>query len=218
MQQSITEKTIHEKLFEIQQALKAPKDAHNGFGGYNYRSAEAILEAVKPHLSAHKCTVIVSEEVIVLGANNPQQFTSLNSKGKEIKEVYGCQHFYIKATATISDGKDSVQTSSFARESENKAGMDDSQITGSASSYARKYALGGLFAIDDNKDADATNNGTDNTDNVPPIKKGGDIASKVASLNTVAEVNSFIAKNQNTVSDKNELMTACKARKKAIGG
>lgn len=126
--------TINERLIHIQGELKAPKSQENKFGGYKYRSCEDILEAVKPLLKKEKVTLTISDDIVEVGGR-----------------------VYVKATATLSDGEDTISTSAFAREAETKKGMDDSQITGSASSYARKYALNGLFAIDDTKDADATN-------------------------------------------------------------
>jgi len=125
---------IDERLIHIQGELKAPKSQENKFGGYKYRSCEDILEAVKPLLKKEKVTLTISDDIVEVGGR-----------------------VYVKATATLSDGEDTISTSAFAREAETKKGMDDSQITGSASSYARKYALNGLFAIDDTKDADATN-------------------------------------------------------------
>lgn len=125
---------IDERLIHIQGELKAPKSQENKFGGYKYRSCEDILEAVKPLLKKEKVTLTISDDIVEVGGR-----------------------VYVKATATLSDGEDTISTSAFAREAEMKKGMDDSQITGSASSYARKYALNGLFAIDDTKDADATN-------------------------------------------------------------
>ena len=122
---------LHEKLLAIQTKLKAPKGQYNKFGNFNYRSAEDILEAVKP---------LNAEQGVLLTITD------------EIKEVGG--RIYVVATATVSDGTDELKVSAFAREPENKKGMDDSQITGATSSYARKYALNGLYAIDDNKDAD----------------------------------------------------------------
>lgn len=122
---------LHEKLLAIQTKLKAPKGQYNSFGKYSYRSAEDILEAVKP---------LNAEQGLLLTITD------------EIKEVGG--RIYVVATATVSDGTDELKVSAFAREPENKKGMDDSQITGATSSYARKYALNGLYAIDDNKDAD----------------------------------------------------------------
>ena len=122
-----------EKVSAIQAELKAPKNQFNKFGGYKYRSCEDILEAVKPLLDGLMLTV--SDEIIMLG-----------------------DRFYIKATATITDGSNSVSNSALAREALTKKGMDESQITGTASSYARKYALNGLFLIDDTKDADTMDN------------------------------------------------------------
>lgn len=127
---------IHEKLMNIQSKLKAPKNQYNSFGKYNYRSCEDILEGVKPLLKETQTVLTISDEVINIG-----------------------DRFYIKATATLTDTEDgrSISVSALAREDENKKGMDLSQVTGSTSSYARKYALNGLFCIDDTKDSDATN-------------------------------------------------------------
>lgn len=118
-------------LGEVQYKLKAPKGQINNFGHYNYRSCEDILEAVKPLLHEAGLTLTLSDDVIAVG-----------------------NRVYVKATATVTDGTDSVSNTAFAREAESKKGMDDSQVTGTASSYARKYALNGLFCIDDTKDAD----------------------------------------------------------------
>lgn len=134
---------LHEKLLAIQTKLKAPKGQYNSFGKYSYRSAEDILEAVKP---------LNAEQGLLLTITD------------EIKEVGG--RIYVVATATVSDGTDELKVSAFAREPENKKGMDESQITGATSSYARKYALNGLYAIDDNKDAD-TNEHKQQQDNMP---------------------------------------------------
>ena len=122
-----------EKLIKIQSELKAPKSNYNGFGKFHYRSCEDILEAVKPLLAREKCMLTMTDEVVAI-----------------------TDKVYIKATATIIDLDNKVHcsTSAYARESENKKGMDESQMTGTASSYARKYALNGLFLIDDAKDAD----------------------------------------------------------------
>ena len=129
-------RTIHEKLQGIQSSLKAPKGQTNKFGGYSYRSAEDILTAVKPLLAEYACTLVISDDIV----------------GVEGR-------VYVKATAVLAESESdySIQVQGFAREAESRKGMDDSQITGSASSYARKYALNGLFAIGDSKDADATN-------------------------------------------------------------
>ena len=127
--------TVYKKLIKVQQELKAPKNQRNTFGNYNYRSAEDILEALKPVLAAHDATVFISDKVVV----------------KENGWAY------IESTATFVDIEtgESISTTAFAREAENKKGMDASQITGSASSYARKYALNGLFLIDDAVDPDS---------------------------------------------------------------
>lgn len=124
---------IQEKLNIIQKELKAPKNQYNSFGNYNYRSCEDILEAVKPLLSKNKCILIMYDEIVNMG-----------------------DRYYVKATAEFYDTEDKnvIKVSAFARESEEKKGMDSAQITGATSSYARKYALNGLFLIDDTKDAD----------------------------------------------------------------
>ena len=126
--------SIHTKLQAIQAELKAPKSQYNSFGKYKYRSCEDILEAVKPLLQQQGCVLTISDEVQQVG-----------------------ERYYIVARATITDGQESVSVTAAAREEESKKGMDASQISGTASSYARKYALNGLFCIDDTKDADAIN-------------------------------------------------------------
>ena len=129
-------KNIRQKLQGIQSSLKAPKGQTNKFGGYRYRSAEDILEALKPLLGEWGCSLVIQDEMVEVGGR-----------------------VYVKASANIidNDSESVLSTTAFAREAEVKKGMDDAQITGSASSYARKYALNGLFAIDDTKDPDATN-------------------------------------------------------------
>ena len=134
---------LQQKLSEIQNRLKAPKGQYNSFGKYHYRSAEDILEAVKPLNAEYGISLTLSDEV---------------------KEIGG--RIYVVATATITDGSDEISVKSSAREPESKKGMDDSQITGATSSYARKYALNGLYAIDDNKDAD-TDEHKQQQDNAP---------------------------------------------------
>ena len=127
------EKTIYEKLLAVQNELKAPKDKKNTFGGYNFRSCEGILEAVKPLLQAQGLMLTIKDEVVNIG-----------------------DRYYVKATALLDDisSNGEIAVTALAREEEAKKGMDASQITGAASSYARKYALNGLFLIDDTKDAD----------------------------------------------------------------
>ena len=127
-------KTVHEVLCVIQTQLKAAKGQQNKFGGYKYRSAEDILEALKPLLAEHKATVVLSDKLVMVG-----------------------ERYYVEATCTLTVGGESITTSSYAREEESKKGMDGSQVTGASSSYARKYAMNGMFAIDDSKDSDATN-------------------------------------------------------------
>jgi len=125
------------ELITIQSKLKAPKSQFNRFGNYKYRKAEDILEAVKPLLAEQGCTLVITDDIVMVG-----------------------NRIYVKATATIKNGKGETETTTgFAREEETKKGMDGSQITGASSSYARKYALNGLFAIDDNQDSDTTNVG-----------------------------------------------------------
>lgn len=125
--------SVYEKLLAIQSELKAPKGQRNSFGNYNYRSCEDILEAVKPLLAKHQAALTISDSIELIGTR-----------------------FYVKATAKLVDVIDGtmIENAAYARESESKKGMDDSQLTGATSSYARKYCLNGLFAIDDTKDAD----------------------------------------------------------------
>jgi hypothetical protein len=120
---------LTQELNRIQRELKAPKNQKNTFGNYNYRSCEDILEAVKPLLG--DCVLTIEDNIEMIG-----------------------DRFYVKATAKLSDGISTISASAFARESLEKKGMDTAQITGATSSYARKYALNGLFCIDDTKDAD----------------------------------------------------------------
>lgn len=132
---------INEKLSNIQKELKAPKSQYNSFGKYNYRSCEDIVEAVKPLLAKQGMSLVISDEVMLVGTR-----------------------YYIKATAKVCDDLEEITATAYAREPDEKKGMDESQITGTASSYARKYALNGLFAIDDTKDADSLNTSKDYTE------------------------------------------------------
>ena len=128
--------SVYTKLLNVQSELKAPKSQYNSFGKYKYRSCEDILEALKPILNKNKATVIISDDILFVEGRH-----------------------YIKATVKFIDTENGemVENSALAREDEVKKGMDSSQITGSVSSYARKYALNGMFAIDDTKDSDSTN-------------------------------------------------------------
>lgn len=129
--------SIYTKLLEIQKELKAPKTQFNKFGNYYYRNCEDILEALKPHLDKNKCALVIKDSIEHIG-----------------------DRYYIKAVVELIDIEtgDKVESSALAREEETKKGMDSSQLTGSTSSYARKYALNGMFCIDDNKDADTQDN------------------------------------------------------------
>lgn len=136
---------IYTKLATIQKKLKCEKSQYNSFGKYKYRSCEDILKAVKPLLDETKTVLTLSDELVAIG-----------------------ERYYVKATATLLDTEESkdvpfISTTAYAREEERKKGMDGSQITGTASSYARKYALGGLFDIDDGIDSDTTNTGETET-------------------------------------------------------
>lgn len=140
---------INEKLLEIQTELKAPKSQYNAFGKYNYRNCEDILEALKPLLAKVKATVVITDEIVNIA-----------------------QRFYVKATVRLInvENEEVIETSAYAREPENKKGLDESQITGSTSSYARKYALNAMFAIDDTKDSDYAPDSNSKTATAPKNK------------------------------------------------
>jgi hypothetical protein len=141
----MSESNIYLKLNHIQTKLKAPKSQYNSFGKYNYRNCEDILEAVKPLLSEENCSLIIFDTIELIG-----------------------ERIYVKATVKFIDNEShqEITTQAFAREEESKKGMDGSQVTGASSSYARKYALNGLFLIDDTKDSDTTNTGTKDTKSI----------------------------------------------------
>lgn len=126
---------LTQRVGDIQHKLKAPKGQYNSFGKYNYRSCEDILEGVKPLLKEHNLALLVDDEIVQIG-----------------------ERYYVKATAKITDGREIVSATAYAREPDTKKGMDESQITGATSSYARKYALNALLCIDDTKDADTMDN------------------------------------------------------------
>ena len=126
---------LNQRVGDIQHKLKAPKGQYNSFGKYNYRSCEDILEGVKPLLKEHNLALLIDDEIVQIG-----------------------ERYYVKATAKITDGREIVSATAYAREPDTKKGMDESQITGATSSYARKYALNALLCIDDTKDADTMDN------------------------------------------------------------
>lgn len=168
------------ELIAIQSKLEAPKGQFNKFGGYSYRSAEDILKAVKPLADEQKSSITLSDEVVMVG-----------------------DRIYIKSTATITNEKgEAFSTAGYAREAESKKGMDESQISGSASSYARKYALNGLLAIDDTKDADsneqheqtkATNNSksTGNKQKDPLNSEFGKLSKQIQTNRNINETTFF---------------------------
>lgn len=163
------------RIIDIQQELKAPKNQRNNFGNYNYRSCEDILEAVKPLLKKQNLLLVINDSI-----------EAINTR------------FYIKATATIYDetGKKLIETSALAREEETKKGMDASQLTGATSSYARKYALNGLFAIDDTKDADATNKHNKET-----VNNDIDIIEGLKASDNIKNLNSYFNNYKDKVVD-----------------
>lgn len=198
--------SIFEKLSKIQQELKAPKNLYNSFGKYSYRNAEGILEAVKPLLGG--LALIINDEPVMVG-----------------------ERYYIKATATLTDGKESVSATAYAREDETKKGMDGCQITGACSSYARKYALNALLMIDDAKDSDDDSLSPKNPKNEPEAPKK--VAPKVrtdipADVTTAAKipeenpVKAYIANELGFMSqmfeitDKKELMDKFRAMRLAL--
>ena len=179
---------IFEKLQIIQSKLKAPKSQRNNFGNYNYRNCEDILEAVKPLLEEVKAAIKITDEVVLIG-----------------------ERYYIKATVEFinAENGESIENSAFAREEETKKGMDGSQITGASSSYARKYALNGLFAIDDTKDSDTTNTGN-NLD--------AKLMEEAKALNIeLPKVATYLGKTVEELTNDN-LRACIEQKKKALGG
>ncbi len=180
---------IYEKLLGIQRQLKAPKNQYNSFGKYNYRNCEDILEAVKPLCAQHKAVLTVSDEIETVG-----------------------ERYYVKATATLYDteSSDKISVTARAREEAEKKGMDGSQVTGASSSYARKYALNGLFAIDDTKDSDATNKG-DKADKPP---KATEESETEMDYETACGLKTKGGKNLDTLEDKElKILTTCGAKR-----
>lgn len=182
------------ELLKIQTELKAPKTQFNKFGGYQYRSCEDIVEALKPLQEKYKCVVLLNDELVIIG-----------------------DRYYIKATATIINEKgDKLSVSALAREPESKKGMDESQITGSSSSYARKYALNGLFAIDDTKDADATNNHEVAPKSVKPNPNPTQVQNAKKAFLSIEEINDLSELIELTKTDLNQFLAFFKTDKIAL--
>lgn len=187
--------SVFESLSKIQSELKAPKNLYNSFGKYKYRNAESILEAAKPLCAKYGCTLTVMDDIVLIGSR-----------------------YYIKAIATVTDKEgNSTSTTAFAREDETKKGMDGAQITGTTSSYARKYALNGLFCIDDTKDPDSDEYHKQTSANVAPEQPTkGDIQSSEAEASEyvkaratlTAAITEYCAKSKHT---RNEVLDALKA-------
>lgn len=180
-------------LSAVQRELKAPKGQRNSYGGYNYRSCEDILEAVKPLTSNFGLILVISDEIEQVG-----------------------ERYYIKATATLSDSTGSyVSNTAYAREELTRKGMDASQITGAASSYARKYALNGLFAIDDTKEADATNNGQDEPKK-PKEPTKAQATKQLQGAKTVEELKELFAALPDALRQDADIVALCRERAGAM--
>lgn len=183
--------TLLLQLAQIQSGLKAPKGQRNTFGKYNYRSCEDILEAVKPLLQERGLVILITDDIVQIG-----------------------ERYYVRATATIYDSEGSyISNSALAREELKRSGMDASQITGATSSYARKYALNGLFAIDDTKDADATNKGQDEPKpakaTAQPVAFTDEIRQALAKAQSVQELVETFGRLPQALRDSNEVKGYC---------
>lgn len=178
---------VYDRLRAVQNALVAPKSHYNDFGDFNYRSAEDIEAALKPLLEANGITLYISDSIEAVG-----------------------NRFYIKSTATVTDGSDVVSVDGWAREVESKTKSDPAQITGMASSYARKYALGGLFLVDDQADPDSMNNTTPAKGASPTEHQGGRDALRDAQQRLWDAVKAYAEKSGD---DAKKLAAGCKDRK-----
>lgn len=189
----MADKTFIERVIAVQSQLKAPKSQWNDFGSYYYRNCEDILEAVKPLLKAEGLLLTITDDIVMIG-----------------------DRFYVKATATLTDGERTLSNQAFAREPVERAKMTDSQVTGAASSYARKYALNGLFAIDDTKDDDTLNNGK-NTDTTKYADKGKEKAIKEAkNAPDLAALSAIYKKYEKRFGKDTQFLAECTARKKQL--
>lgn len=184
--------SIYKKLLAVQTELKAPKNQFNKFGNYNYRSCEDILEALKPILSKAGLALTITDEPVQVG-----------------------ERYYIKALCKVYDGETEIQTTAYAREAETKKGMDESQITGSASSYARKYALNGMFCIDDTKDADGLNKHSDDEPETPSVNPE-DFIKKIAAQTTMKSLVALFNANQEAINGDKEILKAFKTKKSEL--
>jgi hypothetical protein len=183
------------ELITIQSKLKAPKGQYNNFGKYKYRSCEDILEAIKPLLKETECVLTITDDIVLVG-----------------------DRFYVKATVTLKNNNgETVTTSAFAREEETKKGMDGSQVTGASSSYARKYALNGMFCIDDTKDSDSTNKGDESRND----DSNEELAFKRMAMSDISkakDINSLMAvwENYQALQKDKEFVQAMTAKKTAL--
>jgi hypothetical protein len=185
--------TLQEKLNYIQTTLNAPKNLYNSFGKYSYRNLEGILAGVKPLLKETGCTFTLSDNIVEVGGR-----------------------VYVEAEATIHFADDSLSVRGYAREEENKKGMDSSQLTGSTSSYARKYAANGLFAIDDTIDADGYN--THDKEVVKPYKETKTSHSTKATISDLSKVKEMLSKDrEGTINILNEKYELTPAQRKELG-
>lgn len=184
-------KKIYGELSRIQQELKAPKNLYNSYGKYAYRNAEGILEAVKPLLKG--LVLVINDELVMIGTR-----------------------YYIKATATLTDGEESVSSIAYAREDEIKKGMDGCQITGSCSSYARKYALNGLFSIDDAKDSDDDSLSPKNPANNKPDENDDKVINGVTVSKKLPGVVNLMRNEIGYIQEKLKLKTYEEARKRVF--
>lgn len=187
VEEQVDDLSIYERLQRVQTRLRAPKGKKNDYGKYMYRSCEDILEAVKPLLSEYKLALVINDDIELIG-----------------------DRFYIKAVARLvtPDGTH-VENSAYAREAVARKGMDDSQVTGSASSYARKYALNGLFCIDDTKDADASEAGKKDPSGISPDRK----AEIIANINACKSRDEMMALWRSLSSEERtarDILDACK--------
>mgnify|MGYP004477313591 FL=1 len=179
------------ELITIQSELKAPKSQFNRFGRYKYRKAEDILEAVKPLLAKEKCTLVLTDDIVSVG-----------------------NRIYVKSLATLKNSNGDVETSvGYAREEETKKGMDGSQITGASSSYARKYALNGLFAIDDNADNDTTNVGAATTAQATTQVTQQTTTQQVAQQATQSPASKY---NPNDLNEAMSYLKMCKTKENLV--